>query len=272
MTYFASKTAVITGAASGIGRSLAIHLADRGANLALCDVDHDGLAETATILAGRDTRVFTAVVDVSRKDDIYAFANDVAAHFDQIHHVINNAGVAHTGYIEELEDETLYRVMDINFWGMVHSTRAFLPQVISSGAGHIVNISSLFGLLAVPSQGAYNASKFAIRGFTEALAMEMKLSGHPVRVSSVHPGGIATNIVRSSTHSEKYNQEDLVTRFDRIAITSPDKAATVIAKGMERGKSRILIGPDAKAVDILVRIAGPRYQNLAARLSARNGL
>ncbi len=191
MTFYSGKVCVITGAASGIGRALAYDLAKRGALLALSDVDDVGLAETARQAVRLGAQVRTDRLDVSDRPAVLAYADAVVAHFGVVNVVINNAGIAFTGDIEEMAFSDIEHVMNIDFWGVVNGTKAFLPYLIASGDGHVVNISSLFGLLATPSQGAYNAAKFAVRGFTEALRQEMLVAGHPVRVTCVHPGGVS---------------------------------------------------------------------------------
>jgi hypothetical protein len=192
------KVAVVTGAASGIGRALAYELARRGARLAISDIDDVGLAETAKHARVIGAKVHEQHLDVTDRAAVLAYADTVADEFGAVHLLINNAGIAFTGDIEEMTFEQIERVMDVDFWGVVNGTKAFLPYLIESGDGHVVNISSLFGLLAVPGQSAYNAAKFAVRGFTEALRQEMIVSGHPVQVTCVHPGGIKTAIARNA--------------------------------------------------------------------------
>lgn len=270
MTYFTGKVAVVTGAGSGIGRALALELAARGAAVAISDVDATGLAETQRLLAG--ARVKVDHVDVAERERVLAYADEVLAHFGVVHQVYNNAGVAFTGDIEAMDFKHLERVMDVDYWGVVNGTKAFLPHLIASGDGHVVNISSVFGIVSVPSQGAYNAAKFAVRGFTEALAMEMQARGRPVRVTCVHPGGIATNVARNAAQVDGLDHDSLATSFDRVARTSPTRAAQVILDGVAKGRVRVLIGADARAIDLLARIAGPRYQRLVARFSGKAGL
>ncbi|MEC8896759.1 MAG: SDR family NAD(P)-dependent oxidoreductase, partial [Pseudomonadota bacterium] len=191
-----NKVAVVTGAGSGIGRSLAKSLAARGCRLALSDVNEAGLAETAASLGGAEVKTYR--LDVSDRDAIYAHAAQVRKEFGQVNLIINNAGVALSATVREMTDADFKWVMDIDFWGVAHGTRAFLPYLIESGDGHVVNISSVFGLIGVPKQSAYNAAKFAVRGFTESLRQEMKLENQPVQVSCVHPGGIRTNIANAA--------------------------------------------------------------------------
>ncbi|MEH6561284.1 MAG: SDR family oxidoreductase, partial [Marinobacter sp.] len=183
-----NKVAVVTGAGSGIGRALAKALAMRGCRLALSDVNEEGLAETAAAIEGSEVRTYR--LDVGDRDAIYAHAAEVAKDFGQVNIIINNAGVALSASVREMTDADFEWIMNIDFWGVAHGTRAFLPHLIASGDGHVVNISSVFGLIGVPTQSAYNAAKFAVRGFTESLRQEMKLEKQPVAVSCVHPGGI----------------------------------------------------------------------------------
>ena len=188
MSSFEGKVAVITGAGSGIGRALALNLAAKGAKLALSDIDAEGLAETVRAVKALGAQVKADRLNVAEREAVLAYAEDVVAHFGRVNQVYNNAGIAHNGSVEQTEFKDIERIMDVDFWGVVNGTKAFLPHVIASGDGHIVNISSLFGLIAVPGQSAYNAAKFAVRGFTEALRQEMLVSGHPVTVTCVHPG------------------------------------------------------------------------------------
>ena len=265
MKTFDAKVVVITGAGSGIGRALARNLADRGAILALSDVDEAGLAETAGLLAGK-AKVRTDRLDVRDRAAVTAYAESVNAEFGRVNTVINNAGVALTGNVLDLAYEDFEWIIDIDFWGVVNGTKEFLPYLIASGDGHVVNLSSLFGLLAMPSQSAYNAAKFAVRGFTESLRQEMIIAGHPVQVSCVHPGGIKTAIARNARAAAGENQSDLAAYFDKkLAKTTAEKAAEIIVGGVLRNKPKIVVGADAKALDILVKVAGARYQSVTAR-------
>ena len=209
MSSFEGKVAVITGAGSGIGRALALDLAARGAKLALSDIDADGLAETVRAVEVFGAEVKADRLNVAEREEVLAYADDVVAHFGTVHQVYNNAGIAHNGNVEESDFKDIERIMDVDFWGVVNGTKAFLPHVIASGDGHIVNISSLFGLIAVPGQSAYNAAKFAVRGFTEALRQEMLVAGHPVKVTCVHPGGIKTAVARNATVSRRRGCADV---------------------------------------------------------------
>ncbi|MDQ1487098.1 MAG: hypothetical protein QOJ62_2791 [Actinomycetota bacterium] len=270
MTDLQGKVAVVTGAGSGIGRALAYDLARRGAKLAISDVDSTGLAETVKQVRVIGADVHDARLDVTDRAAVLTYADDVAAHYGTVNIVINNAGIAFTGDIEKMTFEQIERVMDVDFWGVVNGTKAFLPHLIASGAGHVVNISSVFGLMSMPGQGAYNAAKFAVRGFTEALRQEMIAAGHPVKVTTVHPGGIKTNIARNMTAVEGIDKDELAQTFDnKLASTSPQKAAQIILDGVRKNRARVLVGPDAKALDLIVRVTGSGYQRLFSSVMSR---
>lgn len=272
MTHFIDKVAVVTGAGSGIGRALSVELARRGAKLAICDVDTHGLAETEALVKQAGAEVRADPLDVSQRELVLAYADDVAAHFGRVNLVFNNAGIAFTGDVEEMSFKDIDRVMDVDFWGVVNGTKAFLPHLVESGDGHVVNISSIFGLFAVPTQSAYNAAKFAVRGFTEALRQEMALNQRPVKVTCVHPGGIKTNIALNAEQVEGRDHDKLASSFDKLARTSPEKAANVILKGVENNKARVLIGADAWVLDKFVRLTGSGYQRAISAFSKRSGL
>ena len=262
MKQFRGKVAAITGAGSGIGRALAVNLAGQGMRLALSDVDAAGLTETVGLCAGM-ARAY--VVDVRDAAAVQTWADQVVDDYGAIHLVVNNAGVSLTGNVADIGLDDLGWVMDVDFWGVVHGTKAFLPHLVTAGAGHIVNISSVFGLMAVPGQSAYNAAKFAVRGFTEALREEMLLDGHPVAVTCVHPGGIRTDIVRNS-RAIGVDREELIEQFDAgLAKTTAEQAATAIVRGIRRESPRVLIGRDAYGIDLMVRLFGPAYQRLVVR-------
>jgi NAD(P)-dependent dehydrogenase (short-subunit alcohol dehydrogenase family) len=272
MTALDGRVAVITGAGSGIGRALSVELARRGARLAISDVDVDGLVDTAEQVRAVGAQVHEHRLDVTDRAAVLAYADAVAAEYGVVNLVFNNAGIAFTGNIEALSFAQIERVMDVDFWGVVNGTKAFLPHVIASGDGHIVNISSLFGLMAMPSQGAYNAAKFAVRGFTEALRQEMLIAGHPVKVTCVHPGGIKTAIARNAGAVAGQNAAELAQFFDsRLARMSSDAAARSILRAVTANRPRAVVGLDAKVLDVLVRLLGPRYQRLVA-LSARKAV
>ncbi len=272
MTHFTDKVAVVTGAGSGIGRALSIDLARRGAKLAICDVDTLGLAETEAMVKAEGAEVKADHLDVSQRELVLAYADDVANHFGKVNLVFNNAGIAFTGNVEEMSFKDIDRVMDVDFWGVVSGTKAFLPHLIASGDGHIINISSVFGLFAVPTQSAYNAAKFAVRGFTESLRQEMRNNKRPVKVLCVHPGGIKTNIARKAEQVEGLDHDSLADQFDKMARTTPEKAAKVILKAVEKDKARVLIGADAWMLDKFVRLTGPGYARAVSAFSRRSGL
>ncbi len=268
---FDGRVSVITGAASGIGRALALELAGRGSDLALCDVDEDGLEETARRAEGLGRRVTRDRVDVAERGAVQAFAEDTVAAHGKVDAVVNNAGVSVTNTVADMSYEDLEWIVGINFWGVVHGTKAFLPHLVAQGDGWIVNVSSVFGFIAVPCQSAYNATKFAVRGFTESLRQE--LAGSGVTVSCVHPGGIRTNIARLGRFRRGPDGETdkgrMVADFDRIARTTPEQAARIIADGMARRSPRILIGPDARVIDTVQRAFPVAYPTLLNALVAR---
>jgi NADP-dependent 3-hydroxy acid dehydrogenase YdfG len=263
MQGFAGKVAVVTGAGSGIGQALAIELARAGAQLAISDVDTEGLAQTERRLTALGVRVKVDRLDVTEREAFLAYAEEVKEHFGKVNQIYNNAGIAFSGDVEISPFKDIERVMDVDFWGVVNGTKAFLPHLIESGDGHVINISSLFGLLSMPGQAAYNAAKFAVRGFTEALNQEMAINKHPVKVTTVHPGGIKTAIARNATVAEGLDAAAMADFFDRkLASTSAEEAARVILEGVSKNRARVLIGNDARVLDLLVRILGSRYQRL----------
>ena len=270
MQGFAGKVAAVTGAGSGIGQALAVELARSGAKVAISDVDTEGLAQTEERLKAIGAPVKANRLNVTEREAFLAYADEVAEHFGKVNQIYNNAGIAFTGDVEVSQFKDIERVMDVDFWGVVNGTKAFLPHLIASGDGHVINVSSVFGLFAVPGQAAYNSAKFAVRGFTEALRQEMVLAGHPVGVTTVHPGGIKTAIARNATAAEGLDPEDLAKLFDkRLARTSPEKAAQIILDAVRKNKPRVLVGGDAKALDIMVRIAGSRYQQVFGPVMGR---
>jgi NADP-dependent 3-hydroxy acid dehydrogenase YdfG len=263
MQGFAGKVAAVTGAGSGIGQALAVELARSGAKVAISDVDTEGLAQTEELLKAIGAPVKADRLNVTEREAFLAYADAVNEHFGKVNQIYNNAGIAYTGDIEVSQFKDIERVMDVDFWGVVNGTKAFLPHLIASGDGHVINISSVFGLFAVPGQAAYNAAKFAVRGFTEALRQEMTLAGHPVGVTTVHPGGIKTAIARNATAAEGLDRDELAHLFDkRMARTSPERAAQIILDAVRKNKARVLVGTDAKILDAMVRLAGSRYQQL----------
>ncbi|MDT5050172.1 MAG: hypothetical protein QOI39_1267 [Mycobacterium sp.] len=270
MEGFAGKVAAVTGAGSGIGQALALELARSGAALAISDVDSEGLAQTEEQLRAIGAPVRTDRLDVTEREAFQIYADQINEHFGKVNQIYNNAGIAFTGDVEVSQFKDIERVMDVDFWGVVNGTKAFLPHLIASGDGHIINVSSLFGLMSMPGQAAYNSAKFAVRGFTEALRQEMALNGHPVKVISVHPGGIKTAIARNGTTAEGVDPTAQAKFFDkRLASTSPQRAAEIILEAVRKNKARVLVGPDAKALDLIVRITGSGYQRLFSPVVGR---
>lgn len=260
MSPFNGKVAVITGAASGIGRALAVAFAQEGASVALSDVDMNGLAETLRMVEAAGGSGRTYQVDVGDRDAVFAFADEVQSTQGGADIVINNAGVAQMATVDELTMEDLEWVMKIDYWGMVYGTKAFLPQIKAKGGGYLANVSSIFGIISVPGQSAYNSAKFAIRGFTEALRHEMK--GTSTHIACIHPGGVKTSIVKNARFlqsSTAQDRSDASTSFDKLARTSPEKAAQTILKGLRKRKGRILIGNDARMMDIIQRLFPTKY-------------
>jgi NAD(P)-dependent dehydrogenase (short-subunit alcohol dehydrogenase family) len=273
---FSNKVAAITGAASGMGRSLAINLAKLGCHVAISDVDEKGLAETARLAGLHGVKVTSTRVDVANREAVYAWADEVVADHGKCNLIFNNAGVGYGASVEGCEYPDAEWVVGINFWGVVYGTKAFLPHLRASGEGHVVNTSSLFGLLAFPGQSTYNATKFAVRGFTEALRIELDMTKAPVSATSVHPGGIKTNIARTARMNKSVldlgvkdmaNNHVQVEKHFRVTA---DDAAAIILRGVQRNARRVLVGTDAKIFDLVQRVVPSSYQWLvikAARLA-----
>jgi NAD(P)-dependent dehydrogenase (short-subunit alcohol dehydrogenase family) len=276
MKSFAGKVAAITGAASGMGRELALELARRGCEVAVCDVNGKGLEETVAAARQTGVRVTSAHVDVSQRDAVFAWADQVVKDHGRANLIFNNAGVALSAALDTVSQADFEWIMGINFWGVVHGTQAFLPYLKAAGDGHIVNTSSLFGLIGVPGVGTYCASKFAVRGFTESLRIELDMLNVGVSATCVHPGGIRTNInmaARTSNNVEELfgkSAEELRDRFDKLLnTTSAAKAARVILDGVAKNKRRVLIGPDAVMGDLLARLLGSGYQRHLGKSSRK---
>jgi short-subunit dehydrogenase len=270
MTVIRGAAAAVTGAASGIGRALALELAARGCDLALADRDQAGLQAVAAEIAKAGSRkVSVHGVDVAEPGQIEAFAQAAIAAHPRLNIVINNAGVALLGQFTEIDQAQMEWLMNINFWGVVHSTRAFLPHLSRQKEAHIVNLSSIFGIVAPPGQTAYSAAKFAVRGFSESLRHELKLAASPVRLSVVHPGGVATNIARNSRTGSGINDNarraQSIERFDTFAKTTPAAAALRIINGIEKNQPRILIGNDARFMDLVQRLRPGTYWTVLGR-------
>ncbi len=268
--YFSGKVCVITGAGSGIGRALAENLAARGAKLALSDIDAEGLAETVRRVEALGAQVKSDRLNVAEREAVLLYADAVHKHYGVVHQIYNNAGIAFHGEVIDSQFKDIERIMDVDFWGVVNGTKAFLPHLIESGAGHVINVSSLFGIIAVPGQSAYNAAKFAVRGFTESLRQEMLARKHPVKVTCVHPGGIKTAVARNATYAEGIDAKQFASFFDKsLALHTPEMAAQTITEGVAKGHGRVLIGWEAKALDLFVRTTGSYYQRIANLVNRR---
>jgi short-subunit dehydrogenase len=270
VTAIRGSAAAVTGAASGIGRALALELSLRGCDLALADRDEAGLqALAAEIGKAGPRKVSVHRVDVSEPTQIAAFASAATAAHPALNIVINNAGVALLGQFGEIEQAQMEWLFNINFWGVVHGTRAFLPQLARQREAHIVNISSIFGIVAPPGQSAYCAAKFAVRGFSESIRHELAVAGSPVKLSVVHPGGVATNIARNSRTgagvTDNARRVQSIERFDALARTTPTAAALRIIAGIEKNQPRILIGNDARFMDLLQRFRPGTYWKVMQR-------
>ena len=266
---FAGKVAVVTGAGSGIGQALATELARRGAILAISDVDTDGLARTEHQIRNHGARVRADRLDVTERESVLSYADSVAEQFGKVNQIYNNAGIAYFGDVEVTEFKDIERVMDVDYWGVVNGTKAFLPHLIASGDGHVVNISSMYGLFAVQGQSAYNSAKFAVRGFTEALRQEMIVARHPVKVTCVHPGYIKTPLIQNSTAATGLDKTALGAIFERVAITSPHRTAEIVLRAVAANKARVLPGADAKLFDAIVRLAGSGYMRVFIPMNRR---
>jgi len=269
MTDIRNSVTVVTGAASGIGRALAMGLARERARLVLADINQAELAQTAALIEaeGFETPA-TYALDVSARDAVQAFADDVDARFGGADIIINNAGVTHFSKVEDLSYEDFEWIMNIDFWGVIHGTKAFLPQMRRKGNGHVVNISSIFGIVGAPAQSAYNAAKFAVRGFTEALRLEMRDT--PIVVSCVHPGGVKTGIMRTARylqHVPTDAREKMWSDFDTLPIMPAEKAALIIINGIRKNKGRIIVGNDARWMEWIQRLMPGSYGEILFRPS-----
>jgi NADP-dependent 3-hydroxy acid dehydrogenase YdfG len=269
MADFVQKVAVVTGAGSGIGQALATELARRGARLAISDVDADGLARTEALIRGLGAPVKADRLDVTEREKVEAYADEISAHYGVVNQIYNIAGIAFMGDIEVTEFKDLERVMNIDFWGVVNGTKAFLPHLIASGDGHVVNMSSMYGLFAVQGSAAYNSAKFAVRGFTEALRQEMVMAGYPVKVTCAHPGYVKTPLVRNATAAAGLDTNALDAVFTKVAITSPQRTAKIILNAVAKNKARVLPGADAKLFDFVVRLTGSGYMRLFVPMNRR---
>lgn len=269
MKNFQNKVAAITGAGSGIGQQLAVLLAKEGCHLSLSDVNEQGLIETVEKLKETDVRVTIKKLDVSDRFAVQEWAEETVKDHGSVNMIFNNAGVALASTVEGASYEELEWIVNINFWGVVYGTKAFLPLIKQTGDGHIVNISSLFGLTAQPTQSAYNATKFAVRGFTESLRQELDMENCGVSALCVHPGGIRTNIANSAKMNDSLrtlgmNPEKSAKSFNKFLRCPPEEAARQILEAVKKDKRRLLIGNDAKALDLLQRLLPAGYQKVIA--------
>ncbi|MBV1882494.1 MAG: SDR family NAD(P)-dependent oxidoreductase [Pseudomonadales bacterium] len=266
MRELTNRVAAITGAASGMGQALAIGLAREGCHVAIADLNEEGLKETVKTVEGMGGVITSTVLDVSNKNEVESWAAQVAKDLDGINIIINNAGVGLSATVEDMSYEDFEWVMNINFWGVVYGTKAFLPYLQEASEGHIVNISSLFGIISGPTFSAYNAAKFAVRGFTESLRQELEISGSNVSCTTVHPGGIRTNIAKTSRITDSnlipMDQDRFIADFEKFTMTSPEKAAETIINGIAKNKRRVLIGKDAQAMDLVQRFLPTSYQRI----------
>ncbi|MDC5075277.1 SDR family NAD(P)-dependent oxidoreductase [Acinetobacter baumannii] len=273
MKSFKNKVAAVTGAGSGIGQAIAIALAKQGCHLALSDISETGLAKTVELLAPYSVKVTTQKVDVAKRDEVATWAKAVVDEHGQVNLIFNNAGVAIGSTAEGVSYEDLEWLIGINFWGVVYGTKEFLPYLKQSGDGHIINISSMFGLTAQPTQSAYNASKFAVRGFTESLRQELDMQNAGVSATCVHPGGIRTNIAKAARMNnsvQSLGMDPLKSQdaFDKLLRTPAGDAAQQILEAVRKDRRRLLIGADAKAVDVIQRILPQGYQKIFAAATA----
>ena len=252
MKDFKQKIVVITGGGSGMGRSMAIQLAKMGATVLTSDVNKAALAETKKIIEADNGKVKTYIVDVGVKEQVYAFAEEVLKEYKYIDVLINNAGIAiGEATLNEVPLEDFERLVNINMWGVIHHTKAFLEVLVSRHEAAIANTSSVFGLMGIPSQLPYCVTKFAVRGFTDALRLE--LAGTNVAVTCIHPGGIDTDIVRNGIHY--HDKERVIEQFQKLVMTSADKAASIIIRAIQKKSKRVMVGPDAKMIRFFTQLS-----------------
>ncbi|NRI64862.1 SDR family oxidoreductase [Rhodococcus sp. MS16] len=273
MSYFAGRVVVVTGAGAGIGRQLSLRLARQGALLSLIDRDQEALDETMKIIGIQGSSNLSSSIDVTNRTAMNDCAVETSEKFGGVDAVFNNAGILYSGDILDSEFTDIEHVMNVNFWGVVNGSKAFLPFIIRSDHGHIVNVSSAFGLMSAPGYAAYNSAKFAVRGFTESLYQEMQINHPQVKVTCAFPGGVKTSIARSARMAAALDRMSVIESFEKnIARTEPEFAARVIVRGVERGRSRILVGKDARLIDVVTRISSAGYQRILPALnSARSG-
>ena len=274
MQEFHGRVAAITGAGSGIGQALALRLAGHGCALAISDIDEGGLSETARLVEAIGATVTTEKLDVADRDAMHTWADQVVGDHGKVNLIVNNAGVALGATVDGMSYEDFDWLMGINFNGVVHGTKAFLPHLKAAGEGHVVNISSVFGLLGIPSQSAYNAAKFAVRGFTEALRIELDIENCGVSATTIHPGGIKTNIAKNaridaSVMDIGQDPQDAKQSFENLFITSPKRAAMAIVKAVQKDKRRAMIGPDAHVINLAAKLPPSVYQRVIGRGASR---
>ncbi|MDY6795162.1 MAG: SDR family NAD(P)-dependent oxidoreductase [Actinomycetota bacterium] len=259
------RVAAVTGTASGIGKATAVLLAEEGCCCAISDIQEEGLRRTEGEIRSLGVPVQATILDVADREAVYAWADDVVREFGKANIIVNNAGVALSTSIKDMTYEDLEWLLNINLFGMIYGTKAFLPHLKRAEAGHIVNVSSVCGFIASPTQSAYTMAKFAIKGFTECLRLELEIENCGVSATVVHPGGVRTNIAREARISESLLEEtgiaaeEMSRNFDRMAISTPEKAAAKIVEGIKKNKHRVLIGPDAYLFDILQRLCPTFY-------------
>ncbi|WP_445116889.1 SDR family NAD(P)-dependent oxidoreductase [Acinetobacter sp. WZC-1] len=274
MKNFKNKVAAITGAGSGMGQQLAVLLAKQGCHLSLSDVNEQGLAKTVELVRDTNVRVTTRKLDVSDRNEMKAWAQETVQNHGSVNMIFNNAGVGLGSTVEGASYEELEWIVGINFWGVVYGTKEFLPYLKKAGEGHIINTSSLFGLTAQPTQSAYNATKFAVRGFTESLRQELDLEKCGVSALCVHPGGIRTNIANDARMNDSLktlgmNPEKSAKAFNKLLRMPPEDAAQQILEAVLKDKRRLLIGNDAKTLDLIQRILPTGYQKITAGFAAK---
>jgi NAD(P)-dependent dehydrogenase (short-subunit alcohol dehydrogenase family) len=277
MSGFDERVCVVTGAGTGIGRALALQLARRGARLAISDVRDDALTDTARLAEQLGAEVHAAPLDVSDREAFAAYADEVVARFGTVNQLYNNAGIWMARTILDSDFEDFERVLSIDLWGVVHGTKLFLPHLIASGDGHIINLSSINGVLAQAENSHYCTAKFAVRGFTDSLRLELQWAGHPVRALSVLPGGIHTTIASTALRKdlkdgEQLSEHDLRVEklYNKVILRmDPDRAAQVILRAVEHNKDRVLVGNDAKLVDLAMRAAPSFALGVSGRVLKR---
>lgn len=267
MRNFTDKVAAITGAGSGMGQQLAVELAKAGCHVALCDIKQAGLDETIELLKSYRVKVTATVVNIGKEDQVYAWAQSVKKDHGKVNLIFNNAGIGMANSVEDHTIDEYERMMAVNFWGVIYGTKAFLPYLKETADGHVVNTSSVFGLISCPTQSAYNASKFAVRGFTESLRQELDIMRCGVSATCVHPGGVRTNISQTAELSQNVanlgvDPQQSKELFEKIMRMPANKAAKIILNGVKANKRKVLIGPEAYMIDWGQRLLSTGYQRL----------